>query len=385
MQAAHEVRPVPVCCLCCFYALTTTNQTKMSRIRILTTALAFALFLLPLSAQNRADTTYTFRFVPGKDMFYAPYRGNSGELERLKACVEQYKERILAGEIPVRVRGYAAGDADMAKIRSNRVKSELITSNGLVEACFHTSNHTHGGDSVVVTIIAPSKPQPTAPSNLPHDGEAMEDSLDKKDGVQEEQAKDAPIYNKVYEETETTAVGESSASKDETATLLTDKARNSSLFLRANLLRWATLTPDLGLEWHVNSTWAVLVQGSWTSWRWNDRDRRYALWEVSPEVRCYLGERKAWHIGAMGKVGHFNYKFSETGRQGDIYGGGITGGYKLPLGKRLALDFSLGLGYLRADYEKYVVENGVRVRAGKGAKDWWGPINAEVTLAWRIF
>lgn len=344
----------------------------MSRIRILTTALASALFLLPLSAQDRADTTYTFRFVPGKDMFYAPYRGNSEELERLKACVEQYKERILAGEIPVRVRGYAAGDAAMAKIRSNRVKSELITCNGLVEDCFHTSNHTHGGDSVVVTIIAPSKPQPTAPTNLPHEGEAMEDSFDKKDGVQEEQAKDAPIYNKVYED-------EASSRTDAS---LPHWGRLEGAF---NLLRWATLTPNLGLEWRVNSTWAVLVHGSWTSWSWNDRDCRYALWEVSPEVRCYLGERKAWHIGAMGKVGHFNYKFSETGRQGDIYGGGITGGYKLPLGKRLALDFSLGLGYLRADYEKYVVENGVCVRAGKGEKNWWGPINTEVTLAWRIF
>lgn len=371
MQAAHEVRPVPVCCLCCFYALTTTNQTKMSRIRILTTALAFALFLLPLSAQNRADTTYTFRFVPGKDMFYAPYRGNSGELERLKACVEQYKERILAGEIPVRVRGYAAGDADMAKIRSNRVKSELITSKGLVEACFRTSNHTHGGDSVVVTIVAPADLSNTTETPVQQ--------------IKEEAHPETPIYNKVYEETETTSVGEFSASRDGTATLLTDKARNSSLFLRANLLRWATLTPDLGLEWRINSTWAVLVHGSWTSWSWNDRDRRYSLWEVSPEVRCYLGERKAWHIGAMGKAGHFNYKFSETGRQGDVYGGGITGGYKLPLGKRLALDFSLGLGYLRADYEKYVVIDGVCVRAGKGAKDWWGPINAEVTLVWRIY
>ena len=79
--------------------------------------------------------------------------------------------------------------------------------------------------------------------------------------------------------------------------------------LRANLLRWATLTPDLGLEWRVHSSWGILANGSWTSWTWNDNARRYALWEVMPEVRWYLGEKKAWYVGAMFKAGQFNYKF----------------------------------------------------------------------------
>ncbi len=61
--------------------------------------------------------------------------------------------------------------------------------------------------------------------------------------------------------------------------------------LRANLLRWATLTPDLGVEWRFNPSWSISVNGSWTSWSWNDKDRRYALWEVMPELRYYR-ERK---------------------------------------------------------------------------------------------
>ena len=66
-------------------------------------------------------------------------------------------------------------------------------------------------------------------------------------------------------------------------------------------------------------------------------------------------------------------------------GGGLTGGYILPLGKRLALDFSLGLGCLHADYEKYEVIDGVRVRRGTENKNWWGPVNAGVTLVWKLF
>ena len=159
----------------------------------------------------------------------------------------------------------------------------------------------------------------------------------------------------------------------------------SQLSLRANLLRWATLTPDLGLEWRICPSWGIAVNGSWTSWSWNDKDRRYALWEVVPEVRYYMGEKKAWYLGAMFKTGQFNYKFSEAGKQGDLMGGGITAGYQLRMNKALALDFNLGLGYLNADFEKYEVIDGVRVRCGNETKNWCGPINAGVTLVWKLF
>ena len=160
---------------------------------------------------------------------------------------------------------------------------------------------------------------------------------------------------------------------------------DTEISLRANLLRWATLTPDLGLEWRICPSCGIAVNGSWTSWTWSDKDRRYALWEVAPEIRYYMGEKKAWYLGAMFKAGQFNYKISETGKQGDLMGGGITTGYQLRLNKALTLDFNLGLGYLNADFEKYEVIDGVRVRCGNETKNWCGPINAGVTLVWKLF
>ena len=159
----------------------------------------------------------------------------------------------------------------------------------------------------------------------------------------------------------------------------------SQLSLRSNLLRWATLTPDLGVEWRICPSWGIAVNGSWTSWSWNDKDRRYALWEVVPELRYYLGREKRGYLGAMFKAGQFNYKLSTTGKQGDLTGGGITGGYQLKLNKSLSMDFSLGLGYIHADYDKYMVINGVRVRRGSETKNWWGPVSTGVTLVWNIF
>ena len=157
------------------------------------------------------------------------------------------------------------------------------------------------------------------------------------------------------------------------------------LSLRANLLRWATLTPDLGVEWRISRNVGILVNGSWTSWSWDNKNRRYALWCVSPEVRYYIGKEKRGYLGAMYHVGEFNYKLGDTGKQGDLMGGGITGGWQLPLNNALSLDFNLGLGYIRADYDKYTVIDGVRVRRGTESKDWWGPVSAGVTLTWNIF
>lgn len=102
---------------------------------------------------------------------------------------------------------------------------------------------------------------------------------------------------------------------------------------------------------------------------------------MTPEVRHYTGEKKARYLGAMFKTGQFNYKFSETGKQGNLTDGGITAGYQLRLNKALDLDFSLGLSYLNVDFEKYKIIDGVRVRYDNETKNWCDPISAGVTLA----
>ena len=58
---------------------------------ILFSWLASAAF--PAFAQQKADTTYTFRFVPQKDMFYVPWNGNDTELARLLECVRSFSQR----------------------------------------------------------------------------------------------------------------------------------------------------------------------------------------------------------------------------------------------------------------------------------------------------
>ena len=376
----------------------------MSRkITFLTLFLWLMTVTFPVIAQQKTDTTYTFRFVSQKDMFYVPWNGNDTELARLLECIENNKATILDGKLPLLVDGYCnslGGEAEnlaTAKIRANRVKSELITRAKIKEENFITHNHATGGDFVIVRLTVPVKE--TAATDAEAEARRRAEAERLETETRAEQERRAEEQRKAEEArlaAEPTVTGrrERQKAEAEKAALQNTLAGTPSetkitndyhLSLRANLLRWATLTPDLGLEWRICPSWGIAVNGSWTSWTWSDKDRRYALWEVAPEIRYYMGEKKAWYLGAMFKAGQFNYKLSETGKQGDLMGGGITTGYQLRLNKALALDFNLGLGYLNADYEKYEVIDGVRVRRGNETKNWWGPINAGVTLVWKLF
>lgn len=367
-------------------------QVYMSRkINFLTLFLWLMTATIPVIAQQKADTTYTFRFVPQKDMFYVPWNGNDTELSRLLGCIENYKATILDGKLPLLVDGYCnslgseAENLATAKIRANRVKSELITRAKIKEENFITHNHATEGDFVIVRLTVPAKE--TAATDAEARRRAEAERLETEKRAEEERRAEEQRKAEEARLADEKAEAEKAAQQN----TLTDTPSENKittdyhLSLRANLLRWATLTPDLGLEWRICPSWSIAVNGSWTSWTWSDKDRRYALWEVAPEVRYYMGEKKAWYLGAMFKAGQFNYKLSETGKQGDLMGGGITAGYQLRLNKALTLDFNLGLGYLNADYEKYEVIDGVRVRRGNETKNWCGPINAGVTLVWKLF
>ena len=346
----------------------------MSRkITLLTLFLWLMTVTFPVIAQQKADTTCIFRFVPQKDMFYVPWKGNDTELARLLEYIENNKATILDGKLPLLVDGYCksqgskAENLATAKIRANRVKSELITRAKIKEENFITHNHATEGDFVTVRLTVPVKE--TAVTDAEEEARlAAEPTVAGRRERQKAEVEKAAQQNTL-------------ANTPSETKITTDH----HLSLRANLLRWATLTPDLGLEWRICPSWGIAVNGSWTSWSWSDKDRRYALWEVAPEVRYYMGEKKAWYLGAMFKAGQFNYKLSETGKQGDLMGGGITAGYQLRMNKALALDFNLGLGYLNVDFEKYEVIDDVRVRRGNETKDWYGPINAGVTLVWKLF
>lgn len=376
---------------------------------------------LPITAQDtqrmEKNEMYEFHFVPQKDMFYVPWNGNGTEPTRLLKCIEENRTAITEGRMYLLVTSYGVAEntgqtaKEMARIRRNRVKSELILRAGIKEENFvtdrmYTEPYRKGNKSVwnVVVVMVPASVIKVAEiageeAAAKVDNKATGGASEYECPATEEKTKarclaaerkEKEVIAAKQADREHRAVEQAETERPEAEEISGRMEKNVctetsyTLALRVNLLRWATLTPDLGLEWRINSSWGILVNGTWTSWSWNDKNRRYALWEVSPEVRHYIGEEKRGYIGAMYQAGQFNYKLSGTGRQGDLMGGGLTGGYRLELSRLLALDFSLGIGCTHADYDSYTVIDGVRVRQGESSKNYWGVNHVGITLVWKL-
>ena len=350
---------------------------------------------------QKADSLYIFRFVQEKDVFYVPWRDNGGQLEQLVSLLQQYKEAITAGSIPLYVNGYCTGQPThrenlrMAAIRSNRVKSELIRRAGLAEEHFITANHQDSykeeRNVMTVTVRIPLDTREVAERDFSDTDDT--DDTDLKAAQPQEPAAQQTVQqpeNTVQQPENTPQQEKKSVSSVSSVSKKSPASPSRKgcipLSLRANLLRWATLTPDLGIEWYATPHISILLNASWTSWSWKEKARRYALWNLSPEVRHYLGTARHGYLGLMYHTGEFNYKLTSTGRQGSYHGGGITGGYLWMFRPSWGIDFHLSAGYTRAEYDTYTLApTGIRVyKEHNASRNYWGINSAAITLIWKI-
>jgi hypothetical protein len=332
--------------------------------------------LIATTLTGFAQQRHIFKFEAERDMLFL--KGNEAELERLHDFVEQNKPQITSGQMPVQVDGYCASfenrheNLKTAALRSNRVKSEMIVKNGLKEEHFITANHAESyegmKDAVVVTFTVREEKQETKPEEQP----------------KPEQQPQPPVKEQPKQPEEPQPVKEAQPAPQAVTDIVPD-VDLGKISLRTNLLYWAVATPNLGLEWKLSNNIGILINGAYSHWIWSDKGKHHRTWLVQPELRYYMGENKNWFIGLEGHAGEFNFKFGDTGYQGDTLGGGLTGGYRLRLGKAFDMDFSLGLGYTDLKYESYTRSNDVMVRKEGGlSKNGFAPTQAGVSLIWKI-
>lgn len=147
----------------------------------------------------------------------------------------------------------------------------------------------------------------------------------------------------------------------------------------------AGTTLNAGLEWRYDSSHGILLNGGFARWKWDDKMRRYYVWYIFPEYRWYLGRAGRWYVGVQGQYGELDVMTNTRGYKGEFYGGSVTGGYMLPIGRKLSLDFNLGLGYTTFKHDKYAWANDVRVSVEQDRrKNIIGPNQIGVNLVWHI-
>ncbi len=161
---------------------------------------------------------------------------------------------------------------------------------------------------------------------------------------------------------------------------------------------WATVTPNLGAEMALSPKSTVSLQGGYNPWKTNGTEtdnKKLAHWVIRPEYRYWLCERFLGHyVGGHAFYGQYNISghkiplLLESGSEdyrykGNIYGVGISYGYHWALTKHLNIEFTLGVGYGRMQYDKFMCVR-CSEKLEKDSRNYFGPTNAGLSLVYII-
>lgn len=169
--------------------------------------------------------------------------------------------------------------------------------------------------------------------------------------------------------------------------------------IKANLLYGAyTYTPNLGLEIGLGKRSTLDMGVGFNPWNAKGTDvdnKKLAHLLGQLEYRYWLCSKFSGHffgvhvLGTQYNIsGHELPLLLEKGSKNYRYegwgaGAGISYGYNFYLGKRWSLETTLGLGYVRLQYDKYNCVNCGK-KIGPGKRNYFGPTKAGISLIYII-
>lgn len=159
-------------------------------------------------------------------------------------------------------------------------------------------------------------------------------------------------------------------------------AQERTIGIKTNVLYWGALTPNISVEVPLSRKLSIDVLGMYAPWTFKD-NKKYLGWGIQPELRLWCCEVFTRHYFGL----HFHYALFNIGqesvrREGDLMGGGLSYGYIWVINNRWNVDFNIGVGYARLDYDKYGQKCGELLK--HETKNYWGPTKAGITLVYKI-
>ncbi len=170
--------------------------------------------------------------------------------------------------------------------------------------------------------------------------------------------------------------------------------------VRTNLLFDALALPNIGLEFYVGKNFSI--GGNWV-YAWWSKNATHHFWRAyGGELfgRWWFGSKAhrkpltGHHLGVYGQIYTYDFEMGGKGQMGGKPGGtlwdkaqwgaGIEYGYSLPVGRRINIDFTLGIGYTTGYYHIYKPIDGHYVWQSTNHRRWFGPTKAEISLVWLL-
>lgn len=133
--------------------------------------------------------------------------------------------------------------------------------------------------------------------------------------------------------------------------------------LKTNLLAWAALTPNLGVEFYLGRDYtinhcSINLEANYTRFSFKGGARTYRFWTISPEFRYYFTEDNSFtghYLGLYVNVGEYSLMLSkkQKGKQGDYMGIGLSYGWIKPISKHFDLELGLAVGWINTKFDKF--------------------------------
>lgn len=177
------------------------------------------------------------------------------------------------------------------------------------------------------------------------------------------------------------------------AIILSDSTEwNPNLHIKTNAVGWAMLISNIAVEMDIDKHWSVNFPIYFSAMNYFTSTVKFRTFALQPELRHWFSNtRNGWFIGAHLGLAWFNYakgndwRYQDHDRHTPLLGGGLSGGYRMPISKdeRWLIEFSLGTGIYRLHYDIFHNEaNGQLV--GNKKRTFFGIDNVAVSFAYRL-
>ena len=127
--------------------------------------------------------------------------------------------------------------------------------------------------------------------------------------------------------------------------------------LSSNLLSWATLAPNIGVEVYIGKKLSIAADGSYGMWNYSHTHSSMQTWSVGGEARYWLQTRqygfRRTYIGLSVRGGEYHHYNCSDGHRGEALLAGLIAGYRFTLPGNWFFDAGLGLGYIHTRYDRY--------------------------------
>ena len=164
------------------------------------------------------------------------------------------------------------------------------------------------------------------------------------------------------------------------------------LALKNNLLYDLALAPNIEVELPLGKRWSLNVEYKCPWGSDSEQGFCYQLISGGTETRYWLGNRhtrgrlSGHFLGIYAEGGTYDFQLEKKqGYRGKYYAAaGMAYGYVHSLARHLAIEFSVGIGYLDTEYQKYISYGNDLVWASSGKYHFVGPTKAKVSLVWLL-